>query len=78
MHVRPVEENTDDSIRCNIDPDSNMIVFNDSQEEKHSEHKMPTDFGISICSNPDEENTFDSIRCNLDSDSNVTFFSERQ
>jgi hypothetical protein len=63
--------NENDSIRVNVDGDSNVIISNLVHSEKHSEHKISTEFGISICINPDEANANDSIRVNVDGDSNL-------
>jgi hypothetical protein len=42
----PEQRNANDSIRVNIDGDSNVIISNDLLSEKHSEHKISIDFGI--------------------------------
>jgi hypothetical protein len=46
-------------------------VNNDLHSEKHSQQRISTEFGISICVKPDLENANDSIRCNFDCDLNV-------
>jgi hypothetical protein len=48
-----------------------VISSNDLHSAKDSEHKISTDFGISIRFNPDLSNVDDSIRVNIDGDSNV-------
>jgi hypothetical protein len=48
-----------------------VIISNLVHSEKHSEHKISTDFGISIRFNLAEANANDSIRFNVDGDSNV-------
>jgi hypothetical protein len=40
------EANADDSIRINLDDDSNVIVSNDLHSEKHRSHIISPDFGI--------------------------------
>jgi hypothetical protein len=71
IRVNPEQRNANDSIRVNLDGDSNVISSNDLHSAKDSEHKISTDFGIVIRFNPEQRNANDSIRVNIDGDSNV-------
>jgi hypothetical protein len=64
-------ENALDSIRVNLESDSNVIDESDLHFEKHDEQRSSTFRGRTIDSSDDFENALDSIRVNLESDSNV-------
>jgi hypothetical protein len=65
------DENAFDSIRVNLESDSNVIVESDQQFEKHHEQIISTFRGITIDWSNENENASDSIRTNFESDSNV-------
>jgi hypothetical protein len=64
------DENASDSIRANLDPDSNKTEENDLQAEKHDEPRISTLRGTMIDRSDEYVNASDSMCLSFDSDSN--------
>jgi hypothetical protein len=72
-----VSWNAGDSIRDDLDLDSNVTGESDLQSEKRPSHNTPTDEGIMISTKPVRLKISFSIHDNIDPDSNVTEENDR-
>jgi hypothetical protein len=72
------DENADDSIRFNLEFDSNEIDESDLHCEKHDEQRLSTLRGMTIDWSDENENADDSILFNPEFDSNDIDESVRQ